>query len=137
MSYQSNVTSADMLFAGEDKTLSYEVFSDEDSLDVMEDVSAWTMQWELRPIVIGKHPYRTQGETVFLKTTAEGGGITITGIYNPARALNTQRVIVAIADTDTLAVAGGRYVCALKRMNDGVEAVLSHGTVELLVASVR
>jgi hypothetical protein len=133
MSYESNIAASDLLFAGEDKTLSYEVFAAEG--ETMEDVSSFTLQWELRPITVGKAPYRSQGETVVTKTT--GDGITITGTYNADRATNTQRVIVMIADTDTEALAGGRYVCALKRMDAGLEAVLSHGTVELLVAPVR
>ena len=134
MSYESNITAADHLFAGEDKTLSYEVFA-AGSTTVMENVAGFTLQWEMRKAGSSKDPLRDQGPSVVSKTTASG--ITITGVYNSARAVNTQRVLVAIADTDTEALTGGRYVCALKRMDPGLEAVLGHGTVELLVAAVR
>jgi len=136
MSYESNIDAGDFLFAGEDKTLSYEILA-VGSTTLMEDMSGVSLQWELRPITIGKAPYRAQGDSVVTKTTAESGGITIMGIYNADRATNTQRVIVTIADVDTEALAGGRYVCALKRTDTGLEAVLSHGMVELLVAAVR
>ena len=133
MSYESNIDASALFFAGEDKTLSYEVLGE----GAMEDVAGWALAWELRPIVVGREPYRAQGASVINKTTAAGDGITITGTYNANRSANTQRVVVAIGDTDTEELAGGRYVCSLKRTDAGLEAVLSHGTVELLVAAVR
>jgi hypothetical protein len=135
MSYESNIATSGNFFAGTDVSLSYEVFAADGV--TMEDVSGFSLQWELRPIVVGKNPHRAQGASLIMKTTAGGAGITISGTYNAARETNTQRVIVALSDTDTEALEGGRYVCALKRMDSGLETVLSHGTVELLVSSVR
>jgi hypothetical protein len=129
MSYQSDIAVTDMLFAGEDKTLSYEMFAagygPDDALPIMENVTGWSMQWTMK-----------LGSTTLTKTTALGG-ITIAGTYDAARATNTQRVIVQLTDTDTEGLTGGRYTCSLKRLDAGLEAVLSHGVVHLQVASIR
>jgi len=134
MSYESSIEATDHFFAGEDKTLSYEVFA-EDGV-AMENVAAFAMEWTLRKSLTSKQPYRAQGSVVVTKETG-GSGITVTGAYDSVRASNTQRVIVTIADTDTENLAGGRYVCSLKRTDAGIEAVLSHGVVEVLVSPVR
>jgi len=133
MSYESKIEASDNFFAGEDRTLSYEILADDGTS--MEDVSTFTLEWTLRKDVAAKHPYRVQGSVVLTKTSALG--ISVTGTYDSVRATNTQRVIVTIADTDTEAFAGGRYVAALKRMDAGLESVLSHGVVEVLVSPVR
>ena len=44
---------------------------------------------------------------------------------------------MTILDTDTESLPVGRYRCALKRLDPGLEAILSHGTVELQVAAIR
>jgi len=136
MSYESNITVAQHFFAGEDKALSYEVFAS-GSTTTMQNVSGFIMDWTLRRVISGTDPFRAQGAIVVSKTTVAAGGIAITGTYNSVRATNTQRVVVTIADTDTESLSGGRYVCSLKRMDAGLEAVLSHGIVEVLVATVR
>jgi hypothetical protein len=133
MSYESTIEETDHFFTGEDKTLSFEIFSS-DGVS-MEDVSGWALEWVLRKTVTGKAPYKAQGAAVVTKTTASG--ITITGTWDSVRATNTQRVEVSIADTDTESLAGGRYVQSLKRTDADNEAVLSHGTVEVLVPAAR
>jgi len=136
MSYESNIAQTAHFFAGEDKILSYEVFASDGT--TMENVSAFKMAWTLRKSIVGQDPHRAQGAAVITKSTeGSGPGITITGVHNATRATNSQRVIVTILDTDTEALAGGRYVCSLKRIDAGLEAVLSHGVVEVLVAAVR
>lgn len=135
MSYESSISTTAHFFAGEDKILSYEVFT-AGSTTTMENVATFSLQWDLRKTQEGADPYRAQGAVVLTKATG-GSGITITGTHNAVRATNTQRVLVTIADVDTESLPGGRYVCALKRMDSGLESVLSHGIVELLVAAVR
>ena len=129
MSYESNIAATDMLFAGEDKILSYEVFA-AGSTTLMEDVAGWALRWTMK-----------QGNTTLTKTTSvvlpDPGGITITGVYNAARATNTQRILVAIADTDTEGLIEGPWTCSLKRLDAGLEAILSHGKVHLQAASIR
>jgi hypothetical protein len=128
MSYESNIAATDFLFAGEDKTLSYEVFA-AGSTTVMEDVSAFALQWDLRRTAKDRN-------CLISKTTAALGGIAVTGVYDAARATNTQRVLISIADTDTENVCAGTYFCSLKRMDAGLEGVLSHGTVVLQGSAV-
>jgi hypothetical protein len=133
MSYESNIPVTSHFFAGEDKILSYEVFSDDGV--TMEDVTSFQMEWSLRKTIPGKDPFRFQGEVVITKSTVDV--ITVTGAYNATQNTNTQRVLVPIYDIDTENMTGGRYVCSLKRMDAGLEAVLSHGIVEVLIATVR
>lgn len=129
MSYESNIQASDHFFCGEDKTLSYEVFA-AGSTTIMENVSGFKIHWELRKTVRDSAIYLSK------TSTSTGGGIIVTGTYNSARAVNTQRVVIAIADVDTENIPPGSYYCALKRMDTGLEAVLSHGTAELLGAAV-
>ena len=130
MSYESNIAATDHLFAGEDKTLSYEVFA-AGSTTVMENVTGFALQWTM---TLGSKNVLTKTTSVVVPNP---GGITITGVYNAVRATNTQRVLIAIADTDTEALAAGRYQCALKRLDGGLEAILSHGYAELQAAVIR
>jgi hypothetical protein len=127
MAIKSDITAADLFFIGEDKQLEYEVL-DADGLPV--DVVTLPMQWVLRGSVREADPPR-------ISKTTSGGGITVTGVYNATRALNTQRVLVTIADTDTDALSAQTYKCALKRTDDGSESVLSYGDVVLLQAAAR
>lgn len=60
-----------------------------------------------------------------------GTGITVTGAFHASRAINTQRVVVAIADTDTDGYDAGVYAHALKRMDPGFEVTLVEGKVKL------
>ena len=55
----------------------------------------------------------------------------MTGIYNSVRALNTQRVAITLADSDTDTLASGTYYHALKRLDDGLESTGVQGKVKL------
>jgi len=135
MSYESNIPATAHFFAGEDKILSYEVFTSDGT--TMENVMAFKMEWTLRKKTAAS-PFRGRGAVVVTKSTeGTSPGITVSGVHNATRGTNTQRVLVSIADIDTENLAGDRYVCSLKRMDDGLEAVLSHGVVEVLVATVK
>jgi hypothetical protein len=121
MAVKSDITTAHMFFAGEDKQLEFEVL-DADSLPV--DVSGWAIDWLLRQKA-------EDVETPLIwKTTADG--IAVTGTYNAVRATNTQRVVVTLVDTDTERLPGKTYKHALKRTDDGSEAVLAYGDLVLL-----
>jgi hypothetical protein len=135
MALESNVDVGD-IFAGEDKVMRFEVFAagadPSDPHAAMQNAAGWTFAYTWRKRVRGVPPHRTNGPEVLSKPNA---AITVTGVFNADRALNTQRVEVALADTDTADLAGGDYVDALKRMDDGFETVLSYGVVPLLVAA--
>ena len=70
-------------------------------------------------------------ETPLIEKRTGGLGITVTGVFNASRALNTQRVVIAFADTDTDGFDAGVYAHALKRMDDGFEVTLVEGKAKL------
>jgi hypothetical protein len=57
--------------------------------------------------------------------------ITITGTFDASPALNTQRILVPVADTDTDNLVEGTAVFELKRMDPGLEDRYSYGPFEL------
>ena len=132
MGMKSAITSDHALFTGTDRTLAFEIFAPDGV--AMEDVVGQAFRWSMRKAVSRVEPFRTRHETELCVRTT-GDGITITGVYNSSRALNTQRVTVSIRDTDTESLAGGQYEHALKRTDPDNEDIKSYGTVELLVAS--
>jgi hypothetical protein len=138
MSLEQNITVEHTLFAGEDKQLKFEILAagadPASPVAAVQNVAGWTFAWTLRAAVRSIDPHRAQATAIAVAKTS-ASGIAIEGTYNASRALNTQRVVVTIADTDTETLAGGTYVQALKRMDDGSESVLCHGTVALLKAA--
>ena len=130
---EQNIAASNEFFVGEDKTIKFEIFSTDGS--AMENVSGWTMTWILKKVHVSRRHHYASG-TASVTLTTGGGEITITGTFNSSRSSNTQRVVVAVADTATASLEPGTYTHALKRMDAGEETVLSFGTVELLVAAV-
>ena len=124
MALRQDIDKADGFFIDEDKTLSFEILAADDATPV--DVAEWALTWTVRRHVTDDAP-------AVAKTS--GSGITITGTYNAVRASNTQRVIVAVADSDTAALASATYKHALKRTNDGSETILSFGDLVLQKAA--
>lgn len=72
---------------------------------------------------------------VLFTITTVGGGITFdagdTAGFPPELAGANTVAVVAIADTDTDALAEGIYHGALKRTDDGAEVVVAYGTITL------
>ncbi len=134
MAVRDDIESGDHWFIGEDREFEFEVLSDDgldvdDPLKVPYNVTGLELAWALNKTAsIGLDP------ALILKRTTTGG-ITITGTYNVSRAVNTQRVIVAILDSDTDDLkptgSGLTYSHALKRMTDGAEKVLTYGLAYL------
>lgn len=125
MSLIANITSDDAWHVGEDKILDYTIYGDAARTTCL-DVSAFVLSWKL-----------SRGGTTGLVTKTSGSGITVAGTFNADPAVNTQVVRVAIDDVDTQpdtgpALTSGNYVHELKRTDAGLEAVLSHGRVQLL-----
>lgn len=101
------------LFVGEDKVLRLELL-DEAQVNPV-DMTGWVLLFDVRlkdttidPAILSKTP-------------------TITGVYNATRALNTQRAVVALTDTDMNLFRGKTYRHSWKRMDDGSETVLARG----------
>lgn len=136
------------LFVGEDKQIEIEVFDQAglttEALEAailtgtatMQDVATWTFTFFVRK------GDKTTGVPLLSKTSA--AGISVTGVYNAARGTNTQRVVVAIEDTDTASADGSSVVLSpktyrysLKRADDGSETVIVLGNFELAEATTR
>ena len=135
MSIESSITAEEEFFIGEDKFLSYTVTEDDEVTP--QDVTGWALSWYLK-----KRATDADADAKLTKTTVSG--ITISGVYNADPALNTQRVVVAIADTDTgaagspaEALPAGSYRMELKRTDAGSETVLSFGQCVLRQALHR
>ena len=123
MALKYDFTLSNNIFIGADKILEFEVL-DADDLPV--DVSAFTMAFAAG----------LPGSTAFIaKTSAVGGGITVTGTYDAVRAANTQRVRVAIASANTSAQRASRqYEYSLTREDAGYEDTLAWGAFPLRAA---
>lgn len=141
MAYTRNITADDQVFFDTDRILSFTVYESTATDDevaagtaVPVDVSGWTFAWQLRK--------KVNSSTVTIgKTTASG--ISVTGTYDADPNVNTQRVEVTLADTDTydpssspvVNVKAGTYYHALKRTDAGAEDVLCDGTFVLQQAA--
>lgn len=133
MAIQRDITADDGVFFDTDVVLKFAITSGDPAVPV--DVATWTFAWVLRKKVDSADP------AIIEKTT--GAGITVTGTYDADPEVNTQRVEVEIEDTDTydpdgspvVLVKAGDYVHALKRIDDGVESVLTFGKFKLLRAA--
>ena len=104
------------LFIGEDKTLRFELVGDGsvDPLGVPVDAHAWTIRFDVR---------KTDAARTFVLDKLA----TVVGTFNVDRALNTQRAVVQLDDTDTNKFKPRVYRYSLKRMDEGIETVLFFG----------
>lgn len=149
MAYQRDITAADKVFFDTDRILSYEIFAREltlaeqvalesgDDVDApMQDVAGWELAWTLR-----KAP---KTATALIDKASGGGGITVVGVFNVSRSLNTQRVEVLVEDTDTYdpdvspevyVKPSTTYAYALKRTDEGQEGILAWGGFTLMQAA--
>lgn len=127
MSLDAPITADDRWHVGEDKTLSFVIYTDS-TKTVVRDVTGFALSWKLAT---------APGQAALLTKATGGSGITISGVFNADPDVNTQVVDVAIADTDTQPDAGSAlpastYYHELKRTDAGLEAVLAQGRVRLL-----
>ncbi len=114
-----------LLFVGEDKIFRIEILGIEldengipiepSSTSVPVDISGWDIRFDVRKTD------KTPDPAIFSKTAA------VTGVYGVTRALNTQRAVVSLTDTELNTVTARTYRHSWKRMDDGVETVLSRG----------
>ena len=134
MSITQNITADNKWFIGEDKILEFEVLSDDGLLSTdpakgVEDVSTWDLVFWLAKSVTSSTP-------LFPEKRTGGLGITIVGIYNSSRSVNTQRIRITIIDDDTDTLKAGTYYLGLKRLAPAGDAVLVDGSVVLQKAPV-
>jgi hypothetical protein len=88
------------------------------------DVATWS--WSFR---IKKNLAHADTESVVTKVS--GAGISVSGTFNADPALNEQRVLVAIDDTDTDLLPARKYSYELKRVDDSNETIWAHGEFDL------
>jgi hypothetical protein len=136
VSLRQDITTRRPWFTSEDKQLVIEVLDDDGREEVdmatpAKNVTGFALAWTLR---------RNQSAvTNLLNKTTGGGGITITGVFNVSRALNTQRVLVAVTEAEVSAITPapsatvkGKYWHQLRRTDSGAKGVLLFGDCELL-----
>jgi hypothetical protein len=90
------------------------------------DVSLWALSWMMKTSV-----RKSDANATIVKNTGLGGGITVSGAFDADPDVNAQTITVSLEDVDTATVTAAVYVHELKRMDDGLEAVLSRGKLTL------
>lgn len=123
MALDTTIGDADGWYVGEDKLLSFTIYTST-AKTAAKDITGWALSWKLRR----KKP---DADPALLTKATGGSGITITGTFNADPALNTQRAVVTIADTDTDGLGAGSYWHELKRTDAGSETVLAQGIAVL------
>ncbi len=137
MAREYNFEKTANIFVGEDKQVKFPVYDDDSSEAVKPalDVSGFAMTWILRKS-------DTAADALLTKATG-GQGITVTGTFDADPSVNTQRVVVALADTDTADNTGavlikpGKYRYSLKRTDADSETILAFGNFVLREATAR
>jgi hypothetical protein len=99
------------LFVGEDKTFRLELL---DAAGVPVDMTGWVVRLDVRT-----------SDTAAAALLS--GNATITGTYNAARAVNTQRAELTATDTQMGAFSSTTYRHSWKRTDDGSETILCYG----------
>lgn len=125
MAIEANFTEDDDIFVGEDKTLRFHIFADDEG-EAAEDVASFALAFTVRP-------FPASPSTTISKTS--GSGIAVTGSFNSTPASNTQRIVVTLTDTD-LSISPRSYAYSLKRTDDGFETVLAFGTFPVKRATI-
>lgn len=134
MARETNFNKDSNIFIGEDKQIQFAVY-DDDNDEVPLDVSTFTMAWVLRKADVSADP------AVLEKTS--GAGISVTGTFDADPTTNTQRVVVALDDTDTadddgtVLIRPAKYRYSLKRTDAGNETILAFGNFVLREATAR
>ena len=134
MARETNFDKDSNIFIGEDKQIRFPVY-DDDNDGIPLDVSGYAMTWILRKKDTASDP------ALLTKTT--GAGITVTGTFDVDPDVNTQRVVVTLADTDMATDLGVviipplKYRYSLKRTDAGSETILAFGNFVLREATAR
>lgn len=108
------------LFVGEDKVLRLELL---DTSGLPVDMSGWAMLFDVR--LKDKSP-----DPALLSKTPS-----VTGVFNAARASNTQRAEVTLSDDELNTLQAKTYRHSWKRMDAGSETVLAWGDFVLQKAT--
>lgn len=110
------------LFLNTDKAYVFHVKNEAETAAI--DITGWALSFMIKRD-------KTNADASALVSKATSSGIVIAGTYNADPAVNTQRATVTVLDTDTDDLSSGRCPWEFKRTDDGFEAVLGFGTVDL------
>ncbi len=144
MAYQRDILSADRVFFDTDvDLLPFRVYAGNPTAlqltagDVVPvDCALWSFSFTVR-----LHEDSPDPALIEKFSASSPVGISVTGTFNADPTVNTQTVIVHLDDTDTydptgsspqVKVDAGRYVYALKRIDDGFETIVAYGKFRLL-----
>lgn len=128
MAVQRDITAADMFFMGEDKILEFTVFGQDNVTPL--DLTGLTLEWNMRRTDNAADPA--------ILTKGPGSGLAIVGVYNVVPAVNTQRIRISFAPTDTSGLkANFPYRHSLKRKDIGAYGIFSFGSITFLQATER
>lgn len=125
LSIEQNITAEDNFYIGCDFELHCAIYQADGVTP--QNIAAWALSW-----MVKRRKGDADADAVITKTTTSG--IAISGVFNSDPALNTQRAVISIADTDTGGsppLEKGNYRHELKRTDDGSETVLLDGQLHL------
>lgn len=129
MAIEFNIGIEKKWFLGEDKILSFIVFSSDGIAPI--DFSAWTIEFVVRK------KDKSTDLIIPIKTFANSG-LHIVGVFNVDPAVNTQRLIVSSpSDDTTLLKAGFPYRYSIKRTDTDNEEILVYGSITFLQATAH
>lgn len=115
MATETTIGGSGALFVGEDKILSFELVSGQDST-VSVDMTGWTTVFDVRKKDASVDP-------AILSLTP-----VIAGLFNVDRTQNAQRATVTITDDEMNLFRAKDYRWSWKRLDAGSETVLAWGT---------
>lgn len=111
------------LFIAADYVLKFTIYDPTETTIV--DVSGMSLSWMLKKRL--SHP---DSRKLLEKTL--GSGIVVSGVHNPNPSINTQKVLVTVKASDTVAFAPKTIAHELKRMDVDFETPLSYGPAVLV-----
>ena len=115
MALNQPITTSDNFFAGEDKTITFDVTqADGTTPQVM---TGWALTWELKASVTG---------AIAISKTTAAGTVALSSKFG-----TNDRATVTIADGDTESAGAGAYYHHLRRTDAGSEQILAYGDVTL------
>jgi hypothetical protein len=113
------------LFLFADYNLDFTIYTDETETEVA-DVSQMGLNWMVKKS-------KSNSDAAALLMKAPSFGIEFIGVFNPDPALNTLVVRVYLQAAETQFLRPGTRYHELKRMDPGLETVLSYGTLPFVL----
>lgn len=123
MAKEENIEPPLFLFA--DYNLDFTIYTDESETEVA-DVSQMGLNWMVKKS-------KSNSDAAALLTKSPSFGIEFVGVFNPDPLLNTLVVRVSVLAVETQFLRPGIRYHELKRMDPGLETILSYGTLPFVL----